>query len=136
MREALTEADAGFLGDDILGSGFSFHLQNHHGYGAYICGEETFLESLEARRKARFKLPFPASWALASRRRSTTIRRGGSFAMAARLSSISGGPTTAARRYFLCPVIFGVGQFRIETRHAFREAPSNGRRRPEGQAER
>src|SRR5439155_10287498 len=43
-EEALAEAyHAGLLGDDILGSGFGFHLFNHHGYGAYICGEETAL---------------------------------------------------------------------------------------------
>ncbi|HEY6826308.1 MAG TPA: hypothetical protein VI259_05595, partial [Gemmatimonadaceae bacterium] len=48
-EEALREAyEAGFVGSDILGSGFSFQLFNHHGYGAYICGEETaLLESLE-----------------------------------------------------------------------------------------
>ena len=51
-EQALEEAyAAGFLGDNILGSGFSFHLYNHHGYGAYICGEETaLLESLEGKK--------------------------------------------------------------------------------------
>jgi NADH-quinone oxidoreductase subunit F len=66
-EEALAEAyAAGFLGDDIQGSGFSFHLQNHHGYGAYICGEETaLLESLEGKKgQPRFKPPFPASFGL------------------------------------------------------------------------
>jgi NADH-quinone oxidoreductase subunit F len=39
-EEAIEEAyAAGFLGNNILGSDFSFHLYNHHGYGAYICGE-------------------------------------------------------------------------------------------------
>jgi NADH-quinone oxidoreductase subunit F len=43
-EEALAEARAaGFIGSNILGSGFSFELYNHHGYGAYICGEETAL---------------------------------------------------------------------------------------------
>ena len=63
-EEALDEAyAAGFLGDNILGSDFSFHLYNHHGFGAYICGEETaLLESLEGKKgQPRFKPPFPAS---------------------------------------------------------------------------
>lgn len=57
---------AGLLGDDILGSGFSFDLHNHHGYGAYICGEETaLLESLEGKKgQPRYKPPFPANHGL------------------------------------------------------------------------
>ncbi|MEP7276492.1 MAG: NADH-quinone oxidoreductase subunit F, partial [Betaproteobacteria bacterium] len=69
-EEAIEEAyQAGFLGDDILGSGFSFRLYNHHGYGAYICGEETaLLESLEGKKGLpRFKPPFPASFGLYGR---------------------------------------------------------------------
>jgi NADH-quinone oxidoreductase subunit F len=64
---ALKEArDAGFLGKNILGSGFDFELYAHHGYGAYICGEETaLLESLEGKKgQPRFKPPFPASYGL------------------------------------------------------------------------
>jgi NADH-quinone oxidoreductase subunit F len=78
---ALQEAyDAGFLGDDILGSGFSFRLFNHHGYGAYICGEETaLLESLEGKKgQPRFKPPFPASFGLYGR--PTTINNTETFA--------------------------------------------------------
>ncbi len=57
---------AGLLGNNILGSDFSFELYNHHGYGAYICGEETaLLESLEGKKgQPRFKPPFPASFGL------------------------------------------------------------------------
>ena len=57
---------AGYLGKGILGSEFSFELYNHHGYGAYICGEETaLLESLEGKKGLpRFKPPFPASYGL------------------------------------------------------------------------
>ena len=57
---------AGYLGNNILGSEFSFELYNHHGYGAYICGEETaLLESLEGKKGLpRFKPPFPASFGL------------------------------------------------------------------------
>ena len=44
FEEALREArDAGYLGDNILGSGFKFQLHAFHGFGAYICGEETGL---------------------------------------------------------------------------------------------
>ena len=66
-EQALDEAyRAGFLGDNILASGFSFHLYNHHGFGAYICGEETgLLESLEGKKGfPRYKPPFPASYGL------------------------------------------------------------------------
>ena len=53
---------AGFLGDDVLGSGRRFELEVRRGAGAYICGEETaLLESLEGRRgMVRYKPPLPA----------------------------------------------------------------------------
>jgi NADH-quinone oxidoreductase subunit F len=63
LDEAVAEAyDAGFLGDDILGSGMTVHLVVHRGAGAYICGEETaLLDSLEGKRgNPRLKPPFPA----------------------------------------------------------------------------
>jgi len=52
FEEALEEArTAGLLGDNIFGSGFSFQLHASHGFGAYICGEETaLLESLEGKK--------------------------------------------------------------------------------------
>ena len=65
--EALEEARAaGFLGNNILGSNYSFQLHAFHGFGAYICGEETaLLESLEGKKgQPRFKPPFPASFGL------------------------------------------------------------------------
>ena len=54
--------DAGYLGDNVLGSGRAFHLEVRVGAGAYICGEETsLLESLEGKRgQVRFKPPLPA----------------------------------------------------------------------------
>jgi len=54
--------EAGYLGDNILGSGHSFHLEVRLGAGAYVCGEETSLmESLEGKRGlVRFKPPLPA----------------------------------------------------------------------------
>ena len=67
---ALEEArQAGFLGKNILGSGFDFNLEAHLGAGAYICGEETaLLESIEGKKgQPRFKPPFPASFGLYGR---------------------------------------------------------------------
>ncbi len=64
FEEALDEARAaGLLGKNILGSGFDFELFAHHGYGAYVCGEETgLLESIEGKKgQPRYKPPFPAS---------------------------------------------------------------------------
>jgi NADH-quinone oxidoreductase subunit F len=54
--------EAGFVGDDILGSGFALEVVVHSGAGAYICGEETaLLDSLEGfRGQPRLKPPFPA----------------------------------------------------------------------------
>ena len=63
MDVALAEArDAGFLGKNILGSGFDMDIHTHTGAGAYICGEETaLLSSLEGfRGHPRMKPPFPA----------------------------------------------------------------------------
>jgi NADH-quinone oxidoreductase subunit F len=81
FEEALQEArDAGYLGENILGSLFSFQLYAHHGYGAYICGEETgLLESLEGKKgQPRFKPPFPASFGLYGK--PTTINNTETFA--------------------------------------------------------
>jgi NADH-quinone oxidoreductase subunit F len=79
FEEALQEArDAGLLGKNILGSDFSFDLFAHHGYGAYICGEETaLLESIEGKKGSRdsSRRFLPASVCTASRPRLTTPRR-------------------------------------------------------------
>jgi len=67
---ALEEAyKAGFLGENIQGSDFSFDLYAHLGAGAYICGEETaLLESIEGKKgQPRFKPPFPAGFGLYGR---------------------------------------------------------------------
>lgn len=61
--KAIADAyERGFLGSDILGSGYSLDLTVHRGAGAYICGEETaMIESLEGRRgEPRLKPPYPA----------------------------------------------------------------------------
>jgi NADH-quinone oxidoreductase subunit F len=81
FEEALEEArGAGLLGDNILGSNFSFQLHAAHGFGAYICGEETaLLESLEGKKgQPRFKPPFPASFGLYGK--PTTINNTETFA--------------------------------------------------------
>ena len=67
FERALKDArEAGYLGDNLFGTDFCFQLHAHHGYGAYICGEETaLLESLEGKKgQPRFKPPFPASFGL------------------------------------------------------------------------
>ncbi len=57
-----TAYEAGYLGENIQGSGKAFHLEVRQGAGAYVCGEETSLmESLEGKRGlVRFKPPLPA----------------------------------------------------------------------------
>ncbi len=63
LEFAIAEAKAnGFLGKNILGTGFDCEIYVHRGAGAYICGEETALiESLEGKRgNPRIKPPFPA----------------------------------------------------------------------------
>ena len=63
LNRAIQEAyDKGYLGKNILSSGFDLDLTVHRGAGAYICGEETaLLESIEGKRgHPRLKPPFPA----------------------------------------------------------------------------
>jgi NADH-quinone oxidoreductase subunit F len=67
LDAALHEArEAGYIGENILGSGHSLSLVVHRGAGAYICGEETgLLDSLEGKRgNPRLKPPFPANQGL------------------------------------------------------------------------
>ncbi len=81
FEEALEEARAaGYLGDHILGGNYSFQLHAAHGFGAYICGEETaLLESLEGKKgQPRFKPPFPASFGMYGK--PTTINNTETFA--------------------------------------------------------
>jgi NADH-quinone oxidoreductase subunit F len=81
FEAALEEARAaGYLGQGIMGSGFGFQLHAAHGFGAYICGEETaLLESLEGKKgQPRFKPPFPASYGLYGK--PTTINNTETFA--------------------------------------------------------
>ncbi len=81
FEQALRDARAhGWLGTNILGSGFDFELHASLGAGAYICGEETALmESLEGKKgQPRFKPPFPANFGLYGR--PTTINNTETFA--------------------------------------------------------
>ncbi|MCX7171068.1 MAG: NADH-quinone oxidoreductase subunit NuoF [Proteobacteria bacterium] len=81
FEEALAEARAaGFIGQKILGSSFNFELFAHHGWGAYICGEETgLLESIEGKKgQPRYKPPFPASYGLYGK--PTTVNNTETFA--------------------------------------------------------
>ncbi len=81
FEAAIEEARAaGYLGRNILGSGFDFDLFAHHGWGAYICGEESaLLESIEGKKgQPRFKPPFPAQVGLFGK--PTTINNTETFA--------------------------------------------------------
>ena len=81
FEAALAEARAaGYLGGNILGSGLDFELFAHHGWGAYICGEESaLLESIEGKKgQPRMKPPFPASFGLYGK--PTTINNTETFA--------------------------------------------------------
>jgi NADH-quinone oxidoreductase subunit F len=81
FEEALAEARAaGYIGKNILGSDFSFELHAHHGWGAYICGEETaLLESIEGKKgQPRFRPPFPANFGLYGK--PTTVNNAETFA--------------------------------------------------------
>jgi len=65
LERAIHQAEElGWLGENIMGSGFSFHIHVHPGAGAYICGEETALiESLEGKRgEPRLRPPYPPSF--------------------------------------------------------------------------
>ena len=91
FEEALDEARAeNALGDAIFGSTFNFQLHAFHGYGAYICGEETaLLESLEGKKgQPRFKPPFPASFGLYGK--PTTINNTETFAAVPFLLNMGG----------------------------------------------
>jgi NADH-quinone oxidoreductase subunit F len=106
-RRSMRRVPPDYLGNNILGSDFSFDLFAHHGWGAYICGEETgLLESIEGKKgQPRYKPPFPATSAcMANRQRSITPkplpRFPSSSAWAVRLTSTWASPTTAAPSCF------------------------------------
>jgi NADH-quinone oxidoreductase subunit F len=97
FEEALEEARAaGYLGERLLGTDFSFQLHAFHGYGAYICGEETaLLESIEGKKgQPRFKPPFPASFGLYGK--PTTINNTETFAAVPFVMNLGGAAYLAA----------------------------------------
>lgn len=62
LQKAIHDAESmGLLGDNILGSGFSFHVHISAGAGAFVCGEETsLLQSIEGKRgMPRVRPPYP-----------------------------------------------------------------------------
>ena len=93
FEQALAEARAaGYLGQNILGSGLNFDLFAHHGWGAYICGEESaLLESIEGKKgQPRIKPPFPASFGLYGK--PTTINNTETFATVPFIFNMGGQP--------------------------------------------
>ena len=143
FEDALEEARAaGYLGDDILGSSYNFQLHAAHGFGAYICGEETaLLESLEGKKgQPRFKPPFPASFGLYGK--PTTINNTETFAAVPWIINNGG------EAYLECgkpnnggTKLYSVGrrrrtarQLRSADRHAVLEAARTRRRRAQGAA--
>jgi NADH:ubiquinone oxidoreductase subunit F (NADH-binding)/NADH:ubiquinone oxidoreductase subunit E len=80
LENAIRQAESkNLLGENILGSGFSFKIHVHRGAGAYICGEETALiESLEGKRgEPRLRPPFPPTYGF--RGQPTTVNNVESF---------------------------------------------------------
>ena len=61
-KALLSSKKLGYIGKDIMGSGFDFEIKFRSGAGAYVCGEETALfESIEGKRgEPRFRPPFPS----------------------------------------------------------------------------
>ena len=126
-------------GQNILGTSFTFDLFAHHGYGAYICGEETaLLESLEGKKgQPRFAaVPGPRLVCTASRPPSTTPNRSlrcrSSFATAARNSWKPASRTMAAPS---CSRCLATSTVRATTKSRWAPVPGaagNGRRHENG----
>jgi NADH-quinone oxidoreductase subunit F len=143
FEAALEEARAaGYLGDNILGSGFSFQLHAHHGFGAYICGEETaLLESLEGKKgQPRFKPPFPASFGLYGK--PTTINNTETFAAVPWIIRNGGQaylecgkPNNGGTKIFSVSATSSARQLRDSAGHAVLQAAGTGRRRARAQAQ-
>ena len=137
FEEALEEARAaGYLGDNILGTRLQFPLHAYHGYGAYICGEETaLLESLEGKKgQPRFKPPFPASFGLYGK--PTTINNTETFAAVPWIIRNGGQkfleigkPNNGGTKVFsVVRRRRAARQLRSPARHAVRETAGIGRR--------
>jgi NADH-quinone oxidoreductase subunit F len=141
FEEALEEARAaGYLGDNILGSDFSFQLHAHHGFGAYICGEETaLLESLEGKKgQPRFKPPFPGQLRPVRQAHHHQQHRdlcGGALDHPQRRPGLPGMRQAQQRRHQDLSVVRRrerAGQLRSAAGHAVCQAAGTGRRRAQG----
>lgn len=123
LEEAIEEArNAGFLGKNILGTGFDCEIYVQRGAGAYICGEETaLLESLEGKRgNPRLKPPFPAVKGLWER--PTVVNNVESIAAVVPIINISGaeyakigvGKSTGTKLISACGNINKPGVYEID----------------------
>ncbi len=123
LEKAIAEAyAAGFLGENILGSGYSLDLYVHPGAGAYICGEETaLLESLEGKRgNPRNKPPFPAVQGLYAR--PTVVNNVESLAAVVPILNLGGdeyakigvGKSTGTKLFSACGHLNKPGIYEIE----------------------
>jgi NADH-quinone oxidoreductase subunit F len=124
------------------GQRFQLRAVAHHGYGAYICGEETaLLESLEGKKgQPRFKPPFPASFGLYGK--PTTINNTETFASVpfiirngAQKFLEAASPTTAAPRCSRCPVDVNVRATTNSAGHPVLGTAGNGRWHADGKAQ-
>ncbi|MBI3594360.1 MAG: NADH-quinone oxidoreductase subunit NuoF [Nitrospirae bacterium] len=130
IEEAIEEArKKGFVGKNILSSGFDLEVYVHPGAGAYICGEETaLLESLEGKRgKPRFKPPFPANFGLYGKPTVVNnvetlsnipyiVNRGGEW-----FASIGVGKSTGTRLFSLSGHVKKPGNYEVPLGTTFRQ---------------
>jgi NADH-quinone oxidoreductase subunit F len=130
MANAIARArEAGLMGNDIMGSGFSFDIELRRGAGAYICGEETALfESIEGKRgEPRNKPPFPVEVGLFGKPTVVNnvetlvnvpvIVRGGGTAYAA----IGSGTSTGPKLFCLSGHVARPGVYEVEFGATLRE---------------
>ncbi len=120
LERAIEQANAkNLLGENILGSGFTFQIHVHRGAGAYICGEETALiESLEGNRgEPRLRPPYPPQWGF--RGKPTAVNNVESFCAAAQImkngvdwwKSVSTYPTAGTKMYMVLGHVKNPGLF-------------------------
>ncbi len=120
LENAIKQAEAkNLLGENILGSGFSFKIHAHRGAGAYICGEETALiESLEGKRgEPRLRPPFPPAYGF--RGQPTAVNNVESFCAATHIlkngadwwKSLTGYPVAGTKIYMVLGHVKNPGLF-------------------------
>ncbi len=130
LTQALADARAkGFLGQNILGSGYDLDIVLHRGAGAYICGEETaLLESLEGRRgMPRIRPPFPAVAGLYAK--PTVVNNVETMATVPHIVSMGGAEyakigvnrSTGTRMFSLSGHVNRPGNYEVELGATFRE---------------